>query len=203
VKLPTEFTGLWERTGLWIDGVFVPLSGRAFWFQGLSAFVDVREGSVCVLSEAFAGTTTWTPADESIFWSHDIDLRADQNPDLGRVEWRSGDIVEHGTTDVFGVDKDFTEIWRRRSDPGDPMVIADRVDGTGRLAVTGDSLAVLLGNGGTGVVRAGMGYTVGGRWSATILAGFGFAPGSRAAPIADGDDHLVFLDEQWRVAERT
>lgn len=142
--LPAEFVGVWERVGLTVDGRDIVGAGRSFWFQSSSRFLDVRAAGGGLRTEAFGGYTTWRESTATLTWHHEFDLHPEAAGDSGAIDWHDGDLVEHGTAGLGDDMIRYTEIWRRRSAPDEPLTIADRVDGVGRLARCGDRGAVTI-----------------------------------------------------------
>lgn len=153
--MPAEFVGVWERVELSVNGDIVVGAGRSYWFQGPSRFLDVRAAGAGIRSEAFAGTTDWDEGARVLSWQHDLDLHPGPSDDAGRVEWRDGDLIEHGSADSAVGAIDYAEVWRRRSIDGATMTIAERVGGVGRLAACNGRVAVLIDDRPTGILRAG------------------------------------------------
>ena len=91
----------------------------------------------------FGGETTWDASTDSLSWTHAIDLHTDSDVDIGRVEWRDGDLIEYGTAPGPAGMVHYHEVWRRQQ-VGEPVIVADRVGGVGRLARCGVRGAVFI-----------------------------------------------------------
>lgn len=150
--------------------------------------------------EAFAGVTTWDARSETLRWHRSIDhsQRADQ--DLGRVEWHDGDLVEHGTADVEGARIDYTEIWRRRSQPGEAVVIAECVDARGLLACCSDTCAVAMADESGKNVLAGLAGRASLNWEFRYVVGVGEIPTGGSCGSRIGQQFVQF-GERWKVLE--
>ena len=196
--LPSEFWGVWERVELTVADRLVPSGGRAFWIQASSRFVDVRAAGGGLVSEAFAGTTTWNPVSGVLSWAHDIDMYSGGHDDAGRVEWADGDLVEHGSAPQFGDTIDYTEVWRRRSMPGDQVVIADRVDGPGALAWNAHLGVVTIDDRPNGALRGGIFERR--SWGCAFVVTHG--PPLATRPPALAEEEFTAWDSAWQVVDR-
>ena len=197
-NLPPEFWGAWERVELTVDGRPIPDAGRSLWLQGPSRFVDVRAAGGGLPSEAFAGTTTWDPVSRELTWAHDIDMHPAARDDSGRVEWVDGDLVEHGSAAQFGDTIDYTEVWRRRSMPGDQVVIADRVDGPGALAWNAHLGVVTIDDRPNGALRGGIFERR--SWGCAFVVTHG--PPLATRPPALAEEEFTAWDSAWQVVDR-
>lgn len=153
--LPAEFVGLWERIEITVDGRPISGAGRSWWFQATSRFLDVRAAGGGLQTEMFAGETAWDAATEILTWTHDLDLHVDGRADSGRVEWREGDLIEHGTAMIAGDTIEYSEVWRRREPPC-AVLLAERDRGVGRMAICGARGGVFVDDRPDGQPRGGL-----------------------------------------------
>lgn len=198
-RLPVEFIGLWQRVELIVDDEIVHGAGQSWWFQGAEHFLDVRAAGATLQSEAFGGVTTWEADTATLRWSHDLDLHPDPSDDHGRVEWRDGDLIEHGVAEQFGNEIAFSEVWRRHVDPATPIHIAERTSGIGRMAVCGSRAAIMLDDRPDGAVRGGNLSNRGWCWAFDHVLGL---PLERPRALPQTSDEFAAFGEQWRIIDR-
>lgn len=151
---PAEFTGVWRRRSLSIDGAPPHEPADVWWLQVGDHFADLRQphspASAPLLSGpgAFAGHTTWD--DPVLTWHHRLDsacLTPGTPPpqDQGRLE-RQGDlVVETGTADLGRGPVTYVEVWERLPSPPDHEPAAFAAGDTWcRIEVDGHRLSLIV-----------------------------------------------------------
>jgi hypothetical protein len=109
--------GLWRRTLLVEADGSRDTGTDVCWLQGITAFVDTR---------GFGG---WLDQDDDVFvWNH-LRSPGDGPPDVGRMSWDSGTLIE------VGVHYDYTEHWHRDSTDVSPCWALALVGGDGDQAL--------------------------------------------------------------------
>lgn len=199
--LPYEFVGLWERVSIVVDGRLIRDAGRTWWFQGEQQFLDVRAAGGGLLTEMFGGVTTWDDSAQTLSWSHDIDLHRGDRDDSGRVEWRDGDLIEHGSAMGPAGPIEYSEVWRRRETDASVM-IADRVGGTGRLALCGQNGAVFIDDRPDGSTAGGLFTIRSWGWTFGVTIGLPLAGTPVPAPTRCGTTFHQFKNA-WTVIEES
>ena len=157
-------------------------------------------------SEAFAGVTSWDPVRRTLTWDPQLDLHPGARVDCGRIEWVDGDLIEHGTADLLDETVHYTEVFRRRSLDGAPVVIADRIGGSGRLAWCGIRGAVLIDDRPAGLVRGGSFVDHGWAWVLDLVLGslpgaIRLTAGADPALGVEPGAELDLFGARWRVVE--
>ena len=106
-----SFVGLWRRAALYEPAAAdsasdIDATSSVLWLQSLGGcFIDVR----APLDKSFSGTGSFDPVTSLFTWTRILDARPPGPPDVGRIVWRSTDVI-----DEYGIGSDdYREVWIR------------------------------------------------------------------------------------------
>jgi hypothetical protein len=127
VSVPDRIVGAWRRVGLVVGGTRRVDHCDVLWLQGREWYADIRlriepgspaptEGPAAVFAaeRAFAGRAHWR--DPEMTWEHSFDsAHGAGDPDVGRLSWAEGVMVEEGELGGGGSRIPYVEEWLRLS----------------------------------------------------------------------------------------
>lgn len=106
-----RFVGLWQRAALYEpaaadSALDTDATSSVLWLQSRGGcFIDVR----APLDKSFSGDGSFDPGASLFTWARILDARPPGPPDIGRIVWRSQNVV-----DEYGVGSDdYREVWTR------------------------------------------------------------------------------------------
>jgi len=198
-ELPVEFVGLWSRVGLSVNGEELD-PGTCRWFQGRTQFLDIRGGGGHLDPMAFCGATEWSAGAKELRWHHVLDMETTHGDDVGHVEWDGDDLLEHGVAEVAGGEHRYTERWRSLTEPGERVVIADRVVGLGRIAMAGSHGGVLISHDDQTFAACGLFGERESTWTFELVIGESFGGTTeRLTPLVGSTEQC--FGERWEVVD--